>query len=117
MEFAAPMPPNMPEVEVPLPNDSSISNYCWFMQAVLSMAPMEGFDVDFDLGLEQVDSDPPNKARVCFILYVDITLWNCVMKTNDLEPKLLRWYLQLKKFDFMVCDKVNVHTLSDPDQA
>jgi len=58
VEFALPMPPNTPEVKVPMPNESSISDYCIFAQAVLSMPPMEGFDADFDLGVEQVGSDP-----------------------------------------------------------
>jgi len=30
VEFPAPMPPNMPEVEVLLPNESSMNNYCMF---------------------------------------------------------------------------------------
>ena len=78
---------------------------------------MEGFDIDFDLGVEQFDSDPPDKARVRFFLYADNALWHHVMKTKDLQPELLRWYLRLRKFDFVVWDKVNVHTLSDPGQA
>ena len=52
-----------------------------------------------------------------FVLYVDSALWLHVMKTTDHQPDLLRWYLRLKKFDFVVQDTVNVHTLSDPDQA
>ena len=47
VEFALPMPPNTPEVKVPMPNESSISDYCIFAQAVLSMPPMEGFDAEF----------------------------------------------------------------------
>ena len=68
MEFAAPIPPNTPEVEVPIPNKSSMSDYYRFAQVALSMPPMEGFDADFDLWVEQVNSDPLNKALVCFIL-------------------------------------------------
>ena len=30
VEFPAPMPPNTPEVKVPVPNKSSMSNYCRF---------------------------------------------------------------------------------------
>ena len=56
------MPPNMPDSEVPVPNESSMSNYCKFAKVVLSMPAMEGFDADFDLGLKQVDNDPPDRA-------------------------------------------------------
>jgi len=47
VEFATLIPPNTLEVEVPVPNKSSMSNYYRFAQAVLSMTPMEGFDADF----------------------------------------------------------------------
>ena len=93
MEFAAPMPPDSPEVEVPVPNESSISDYCRFVQAILYMSPGEGFDADFDLGVEQVDSNLLIRLRVHFVLYTDNVLWHRVMKTNDLQPELLRWYL------------------------
>ena len=76
------MPPNMPEVEVPVPNESSMSNYCRFAQAILSMPLMEGFD-----------GDSLDKARVRFVLYADAALWHCVMKTKDLQPERLWWYL------------------------
>jgi len=111
------MPPNTPEVKVLVPNESSMSKYYRFAQVVLSMAPIEGFEEDFDLGVEQVDSDPPNKARVLFVFYADNALWNYVMKTKNLQPELLRWHLRLKEFDFVVWDKVNVHTLSYSEQA
>jgi len=117
VEFPAPMPPNMPKVEVYISNEYFMSNYYRFTQDVLSMPPMEGFDADCDLGVEQVNSDMLDRARVCFVLYTDNALWHRVMKTKDLQPQLLRWYLRLKKFSFVVWNKVNVHTLSDPDQA
>ena len=41
VEFPAPMPPNTPKVKVPVPNKSSMSNYCRFVQAVLSMSPVK----------------------------------------------------------------------------
>ena len=41
VEFAGPMQPNTPEVEVRIPNESSMSDYCGFPQAVLFMPPME----------------------------------------------------------------------------
>ena len=39
-----------------------MSDYCRFAQTVLTMPPVEGFDADFDVGVEQVDdslSDGP----------------------------------------------------------
>jgi len=33
-----------------------MSDCCRFAQAVLSLSPMEEFDVDFDLGVEQGNS-------------------------------------------------------------
>ena len=54
------------------------------------MALIEGFDADFDLGVEQVDSDLPDRARVRFVLYADNALWHLVMKAKDLQPELLR---------------------------
>ena len=60
MEFTAPMPPNKPEVEALVSNESSMSNYCRFAQIVLSMPPVEGFDADFDVGVERVDDSPSN---------------------------------------------------------
>ena len=41
VEFAAPMPPNTPEVEVPILNNSSMSDNCRFTQVVLFMPPIE----------------------------------------------------------------------------
>jgi len=78
---------------------------------------MEGFDEDFDLGVEQVDSSPSDGLRVHLILYADNALWRQVMETKDLQPELLWWYLWLKKFDFVVRDKPNVHTLTDSEHA
>ena len=42
VKFATPMPPKKPEVQVPIPNESSMSEYCRFAQIVLSMPPKEG---------------------------------------------------------------------------
>ena len=53
VEFVAPMPPNTPKGEVPVLNKSSMSDYYRFVQAVLSMLPMEGSDANFDLGLNK----------------------------------------------------------------
>jgi len=52
-----------------------------------------------------------------FFVYADGALWHKLLKTKDLQPELFRWYLRLKKFDFAVCDKANVHTLIDLGQA
>ena len=41
VEFAAPMLPNMPEVKVLVPKESSMSNYCRFAHVVPSMPAME----------------------------------------------------------------------------
>ena len=65
-----------------------MSDYCRFAQAVLSMPPMEEFDVEFDLGVEQVDCDPLDRPRACFVLYANNALWHRVMKMMDLQPKL-----------------------------
>jgi len=68
VEFAAPIPPNKPEVEAPIFNESSMSDYCRFAQAILSMPSMEGFDADFDVGVERIDdspSDGPQERFVC----------------------------------------------------
>ena len=88
-----------------------MSDYCRFAQTVLSMPFVEGFDADFDVGIERVDDSPSDGPQGQFVLYADSTLWHQVMKTNDLLSELLRWYLQLNKFDFVVHDK------ADPDQA
>ena len=63
MEFSAPMPPSMPEVEAPISNDSLISKYCRFAQVVHSMPLLEGFDADFDVRVEQVDVSPSDRPR------------------------------------------------------
>jgi len=78
---------------------------------------MEGFDADFDLGVEQLDNSPSNGLQVCFVLYANNTLWCQVIETKDLQPELLRWYLRMKKFDFVARDKFKVHTLGDLEQA
>jgi len=111
------MPPNKPEVETPVPNESSMTNDCRFTQSVLSMPPMEGFDADFDLGVKHVDGNLSDGPQQRFVLYKDNALWHQVMKMKDPQPELLRWYLYLKKFVFVVQDKVNVHTLLDLHQV
>ena len=81
------------------------------------MSPLEGFYANFDVGVEQVDVSPSDGPREQFVLYTDSVLWDQVMTTKDLQPELLWWYLQLKKFDFVARDKANVYALSDPNQA
>jgi len=52
VEFSAPTPPS--KVEAYASNESPMSNYYRFMQMVLSFPPMEGVDLDFDIGIENV---------------------------------------------------------------
>jgi len=75
------------------------------------MAYLQGFDADFDVGVEQVDGSSPDGPRERSVLYADGALWHQIMKMKDQQLELLRWYLQLKKFDFVVRNK------ADPDQA
>ena len=67
--FTTHMAPNMPKVEAHACNESAISDYYRFAEAILSFAPIEGFDVDFDLGVEQGNSSQSNglRKRVCLI--------------------------------------------------
>ena len=60
---------------------------------------LEGFDIDFDVGVEQVDASPSDGPKERFVMYTEGALWHQVMKIKDLQPELLRWYLQLQKFD------------------
>jgi len=77
-----------------------------FAQFVLSLPPSERFDADFDLVIEQDGSGQSDGPHARFILYTDSALWHQLMTTTkDLQLKLLRWYLCLKKFNFMVRDK------------
>ena len=50
---------------------------------------MEGLDIDFYLGVEQVDSSPSDGLRVPFVLCVDNALRRKLVKTKDLQPQLL----------------------------
>ena len=117
MEFVVLALPSIPKVEVYASNESTMSDYCRFAQAVLSLPPMERFDANFDLGVEQGDSGQSDRSRTRFTLYADSALWHKLMMMKDLQPELLRWYLRLKKFDFVVLDKNDPHTLIDLDQA
>jgi len=64
-----------PRLRIPVLNESSMGDYCRFVQVVLSMPPMDEFDVDFYLGVEQVDGDLPDKVRVRFVLEAYSALW------------------------------------------
>ena len=97
MEFSALMPRSKPKVEALISNDFSISEYCRFARIVLSVPPLEGFNADFDAGFEQVDVSSSDGPREQLVVYVDSALWDQVIKTKDLQPELLRCYLQLKK--------------------
>jgi len=67
--------------------------------------------------IEQDDSGKSDGPRTQFVLYADSALWHQFMMMKDLQSKLLRWYLRLKMFDFVVRDKNDAHTLTDPDQV
>ena len=64
VEFAAPMPHNKPEVEAPVFNELSMSDYGRFAQTVISMPHVEGFDAKFDLGVARVDDSPSDRLQV-----------------------------------------------------
>ena len=74
MEFTTPMPSNKSKVEVPVSNESSMSNYCRFAHIVLSMPLVEGFDADFDVGVERVDNSLFDGPHERFVLYADSAL-------------------------------------------
>jgi len=67
-EFSTPMPPNKPEAEAPVSNDSSRSEYCRFARVGHSMPQLERFDVNFDVGVKQVDGSPSDGPRERFVL-------------------------------------------------
>jgi len=48
-----------------------MSDYCRFTQVVLSLPPMEGVDLDYDLSIKHADSNPFDGARYQFVLYAD----------------------------------------------
>jgi len=116
VEFVAPMPLSIPKVEAHTSNEFAMSNYCRFAQGVL-FSPVEGFDVDFDLVVEQGDGSQSDGLCKRFVLYANSALWHQLMTAEDLQPELLRRSLRLKKFDFVVCDNANIHTLTDSYQA
>ena len=66
MEFAAPTPPCKPKVKAYASNESAMCHYCRFARATLSLPSMEGFDTDFDLGVEQGDSNQSDGLSKCF---------------------------------------------------
>jgi len=117
VKFAAPVSPGIPKVQVHASNESTMSDYCRFARALLSLPPIEGSDAEFDLGVKQGDSSQFDGLRKRFVLYNESVLWHKLMTMKDLQPELLRWYIRLKKFYFVVCDKANVHTLTDSDHT
>ena len=88
MEFAAHMPPSIPKVQVHSSNESTVSVYCRFVQAVLSLRPMEGFD--FDMGIEQGNSGQSDGPHIRFVLYINSALRHQLMMTKDVQLELLR---------------------------
>jgi len=87
VEFAAPIPPSIPEVETYASNEFSMSDYCRFTQVVLSLPAIEGIDLDFDLKIEYDDSGASDGARYRFVLCIDGTLWHNLMIKKDLQPE------------------------------
>jgi len=65
VEFTAPTPLSIPEVESYTSNESSLSDYYRFTQVVLSLPPMEEVDLDVDLGIEHDDSSPFDGLQFC----------------------------------------------------
>jgi len=53
------------------------------------MPQLEGFNADFDVGVEQIDGNLSDGLREWFVLYADGALWHQVMKIRDLQPELL----------------------------
>jgi len=54
IEFTTPTPPSVPEVEAYASNESPMSDYYRFTEVVLAWRPIEGVDVDFDLGIDMM---------------------------------------------------------------
>ena len=65
------MPFKKSRVEAPVFNEPSINNYYKFAQTVLYVAPMQGFDADFDVGVEQVD-DSLSNGHKSDLFYIQI---------------------------------------------
>ena len=63
LEFAASMPSNMPKVEAYASNESAMSDYCRFAQAILSLPLIEELYADFDFGVEQGESSQSDGLR------------------------------------------------------
>ena len=74
IEFTAPTKPSLPKVKVYASNESLVTDYCRFSQAVLSLPPTEGVKIDFDLGIEHDDSGQSDGPRNQFVLYTDSEL-------------------------------------------
>jgi len=109
MELAAPTPPSIPEVYAYASNESSMSDYCRFTEVTLSLPPMKGVNLDFDLGIEHDDSGPCDGALYRFIVYAHNSLLHHLMMKKDIQPEFVRWYLQLKDSDFVACTKNDAH--------
>jgi len=84
VEFATPTPPSIPEIEAHASNESTMNDHYRFAQVVLSLPYRQGVDADFDLGVEQGDSDQFDGPHTRFVLYADSTLWCYLMMMKDL---------------------------------
>ena len=81
VKFAAPTPLNILEVATYASNEFSMSDYCRFVQLILSLPSMEGTNLDFDLGIEYNDSSLSDGARYEFVLYA----WYALAQFDDEE--------------------------------
>jgi len=125
-EFDGLVPPSVTQDEPYNANEGSMRDYCKFAQVLLCLFPMEDIEYDFDLGVE-FDSDPSYEMRYTFILHKDRSILCYLMMKKDLLPELLRWYLLMQGFNFMIhhkrksgdvqdlIEKTSTHTLSDPE--
>ena len=68
VEFASPTSPSVPKVEADASNESPMSCYCRFTQVIFSLPPMEGVDLDFDMGIEHDHSGQYEESRNHFVL-------------------------------------------------
>jgi len=72
----------------------------------MSLPPLDGIEYDFDLGVE-FGSNPFDGAHYKIILYIDNVIYPYLMMKKDLYPNILRWYLLLQQFNFLVHDKMD----------
>ena len=52
VEFVAPVPPSITKDKPSVSNEGSLSAHCRIAQLLTYLPPIEGIDLDFDLGVE-----------------------------------------------------------------